>query len=139
MWIVPPATSSDKFTFNIKLVEAPGQRSHVGKTVIGEKGLRKLLMKNLPPEHNSPISVDMFINCARSGSLDMRSLGTIYLSDEASRNLGWITDSDPEVSRTHLDAKDILVNTNGCEKERLSAAAGVLRAFWKRVVFTITG
>ena len=86
-WIVPPATSSDKYTFNIKLVK---QVSRVGQTVLTEKGLRKFLMKNLPPKHSSPISVDMFINCARSGSLDMRSLANISLSDEAARNLGWI-------------------------------------------------
>jgi hypothetical protein len=138
MWIVPPATSSDKFTFNIKLVKPlEAECPHVRQTVLTERVLRKLLMKNLPPQHSSPISIDMFINCTRSGSLDMRSLGNISLSDEAACNLGWITDLDPEVSKIYFDAKDVLVNTKDSNDERLSAAARIVRAFWKRVTSTI--
>jgi hypothetical protein len=90
MWIVPPTTASDKFTFNIKPVKPFEQGPNIGQTDLTEKALRGLLIKNLPRIHNSPISVDLYVSSARSGSLDMRTLGRFSLSDEAANNLGWI-------------------------------------------------
>ena len=47
-----------------------------------------------------------------------------------------ISDLDPEVSKIYFDAKDVLVNANDSNNERFSAAARIVRAFWKRVAST---
>jgi hypothetical protein len=91
IWIVAPATSLEKFTFNIHLTRPFAQPTElVGQTVLTENELRDLLTKNLPEKHNTVTIVDVYIDGARSGSVDLRSLGSISLSDEAARNLGWI-------------------------------------------------
>jgi len=48
-----------------------------------------------------------------------------------------ISDLDPEVSKIYFDAKDVLVNANDSNNERFSAAARIVRAFWKRVASTL--
>jgi hypothetical protein len=40
---------------------------------------------------------------------------------------------DPEVSKIYFDAKHELLNTHDARSERFSAAARIVRAFWKRI------
>jgi hypothetical protein len=40
---------------------------------------------------------------------------------------------DPEVSKIYFDAKHELLNTHDSRSERFSAAARIVRAFWKRI------
>jgi hypothetical protein len=42
----------------------------------------------------------------------------------------------PEVSRVYFDAKETLTTAQDSRSERFSAAARIVRAFWKRVVST---
>jgi hypothetical protein len=48
-----------------------------------------------------------------------------------------ISDLDPEVSKIYFDAKDVLINASDSNNERFSAAARIVRAFWKRIASTI--
>lgn len=49
-----------------------------------------------------------------------------------------IADLDPEESKIYFDAKGVLVNAKDSNNERFSAAARVIRAFWKRVAIQST-
>ena len=42
----------------------------------------------------------------------------------------------PEVSKIYFDAKETLTTAQDSRNERFSAAARIVRAFWKRVVST---
>lgn len=42
----------------------------------------------------------------------------------------------PEVSRVYFDAKETLTTAQDSRSERFSAAARIVRAFWKRAVST---
>jgi hypothetical protein len=42
----------------------------------------------------------------------------------------------PEVSKIYFDAKETLTTSQDSRSERFSAAAKIVRAFWKRVVPT---
>jgi hypothetical protein len=39
----------------------------------------------------------------------------------------------PEVSKIYFDAKDVITSAQDSSSERFSAAARIVRAFWKRV------
>jgi mRNA-degrading endonuclease RelE of RelBE toxin-antitoxin system len=40
---------------------------------------------------------------------------------------------DPEISKIYFDAKHEMLNANDSRCERFSAAARIVRAFWKRI------
>jgi mRNA-degrading endonuclease RelE of RelBE toxin-antitoxin system len=40
---------------------------------------------------------------------------------------------DPEISKIYFDAKHEMLNANDSRSERFTAAARIVRAFWKRI------
>jgi hypothetical protein len=90
VWIVPPKIEGGLFRLCIhpRLPLKPNPKD-VAQTLVTREKLRSLLLSGLHAGQNSFGAVERIITGAATHTFDLKSKGTISLSDEAAHRLGW--------------------------------------------------